>query len=254
MPQKQPVAIIIPARFASTRFPGKPLVDIGGKPMIQRVYEQARQSKLANQVIVATDDERIAKAVKDFGGQFRMTGSQHVSGTDRLAEVASSLPETNIIVNVQGDEPLISPAAIDAAIQPLLDDAKVEMSTVAYPVSDEEKWQTPQLVKVVLDRQGFALYFSRHPIPFEREPVPGQPVKRLGHAGLYVYSKDCLLRLASLAPTELEQIEKLEQLRALENGIRIKVVVHPHTSPGVDVPEDVQKVVALLQMPPVVSV
>jgi 3-deoxy-manno-octulosonate cytidylyltransferase (CMP-KDO synthetase) len=247
------VDIIIPARYASTRFPGKPLTMIGGKLMIQRVWEQASKATLADRVIVATDDDRIAEAVRAFGGAVCMTGSDHVSGTDRLAEVANSLPETRIIVNVQGDEPLISPDAIDAAIRPLLNDERVEMSTVAYPVTDEAKWQSPALVKVVLDRQGFALYFSRHPIPFERDPGE-QAAPRLGHAGLYVYRKECLLRIAQLEPTPLEQTEKLEQLRALENGIRIKVVVHTHSSPGVDLPEDIAKVEALLAMPHVVPV
>ena len=247
------VDIIIPARYASTRFPGKPLVDIAGKPMIQRVWEQAKQSKLADRVIVATDDDRIAAAVRGFGGEVQMTGSDHVSGTDRLAEVARNLPDTRIIVNVQGDEPLISPVAIDDAIRPLLDDETVEMSTVAYHVDDEEKWQTPQLVKVVLDQKGFALYFSRYPIPYEREVGP-QAAKRLGHAGLYVYRKECLLRIAGLEPTPLELTEKLEQLRALENGIRIKVIINSHTSPGVDVPEDIAKVEALLAAPHVVPV
>lgn len=247
------VDIIIPARYASTRFPGKPLVDIAGKPMIQRVWEQAKQSKLADRVIVATDDDRIAAVVRGFGGEVQMTGSDHVSGTDRLAEVARNLPDTRIIVNVQGDEPLISPLAIDDAIRPLLEDETVEMSTVAYHVDDEEKWQTPQLVKVVLDQKGFALYFSRYPIPYERE-VGTQAAKRLGHAGLYVYRKECLLRIAGLEPTPLELTEKLEQLRALENGIRIKVVINSHTSPGVDVPEDIAKVEALLAAPHVVPV
>jgi len=247
------VVIIIPARYASTRFPGKPLVDIGGKSMIQRVWEQARKATLAERVIVATDDDRIANAVRAFGGEVCMTGSEHPSGTDRLAEVARSLPDIKIIVNVQGDEPLISPDLIDAAIKPLLDDEKVEMSTVAYPVADNEKWQSPNQVKVVLDRQGFALYFSRYPIPFEREPGE-QPAKRLGHAGLYVFKTETLQRIAALEPTPLEMTEKLEQLRALENGIRIKVVVHTHTSPGVDVPEDIAKVEALLAAPHVVPV
>lgn len=250
---KTGVDIVIPARYASTRFPGKPLTLIGGKLMIQRVWEQAGKSTLADRVIIATDDERIANAVRNFGGEVMMTGADHISGTDRLAEVANSLPDTRIIVNVQGDEPLISPLAIDAAIQPLLDDERVEMSTIAYPVTDEEKWQSPQLVKVVLDRQGFALYFSRHPIPFERDPGE-QTAKRLGHAGLYVYRKECLLKIAQLEPTPLELTEKLEQLRALENGIRIKVVVNNHTSPGVDVPDDIAKVEALLATPHVVPV
>ncbi|MBX9670665.1 MAG: 3-deoxy-manno-octulosonate cytidylyltransferase [Candidatus Obscuribacterales bacterium] len=254
MSHEQSVAIIIPARYASTRFPGKPLISIAGKTMIQRVWEQAKQSKLAKHVIVATDDQRIADAVRAFGGEVRMTSDKHESGTDRLAEVANSLREVGIIVNVQGDEPLISPLVIDAAIKPLIADRSVEMSTVAYPVKDDEKWQSPQLVKVVTDRQGFALYFSRHPIPFLRDPGEGARAPRLGHAGLYVYRKECLAKLAGLAPTPLEQTEKLEQLRALENGIKIKVVVHEHNSPGVDVPEDIAKVEALLAVPHVVPV
>jgi 3-deoxy-manno-octulosonate cytidylyltransferase (CMP-KDO synthetase) len=248
------VAIVIPARYASTRFPGKPLTLIGGKLMIQRVWEQAKQATLAERVIVATDDDRIANAVRGFGGEICMTASDHSTGTDRLAEVASNLPDIKIICNVQGDEPLISPLAIDAAIRPLLEDGNVEMSTIAYAINDEEKWRSPQLVKVVLDRNGFALYFSRYPIPFERDPGEQPHVQRLGHAGLYVYKKETLQRIAKLEPTPLEMTEKLEQLRALENGIRIKVVINNHASPGVDVPEDIAKVEALLAAPHVVPV
>lgn len=238
------VDILIPSRYASTRFPGKPFAMIGGKPMLERVYEQARQSKLAHRVIIATDDQRIANLVESFGGEYRMTRDDHPTGTDRLAEVAETLNESDIFVNVQGDEPLISPDAIDAAIKPLLDDDSVQMSTIAYPVSDPKAYESPQLVKVVTDLNGFALYFSRLPIPLYRDEGSNTP--RLGHAGLYVYRRETLIRLASLKPTPLEEAEKLEQLRALENGIKIKVVVRPHRSPGVDVPEDLRTVEALL--------
>ncbi len=250
------VDIIIPSRYASTRFPGKPLALIDGQSMIQRVYEQAKKSKTARRVIVATDDQRIAEAVRSFGGEFMMTSDQHSTGTDRLAEVASRLPDSEIIVNVQGDEPLIAPESIDEAVKPLLADKTVEMSTIAYPVKDRQEYENPQLVKVVVDLQGFALYFSRLPIPCVRDgqdDAAGDGLIRLGHAGLYVYRKECLAKLASLEPTPLELAEKLEQLRALENGIRIKVVVREHRSPGVDVPADLDRVLALLQSTSVVS-
>ncbi|HEY9869538.1 MAG TPA: 3-deoxy-manno-octulosonate cytidylyltransferase [Candidatus Obscuribacterales bacterium] len=240
------IAAIIPARYASTRFPGKPLVKLGGLTMIERVYRQAARSSLVQSVIVATDDERIAATVEAFGGTFAITRADHASGTDRLAEVARNHPELDIIVNVQGDEPLIDPAAIDAAVAPLLSDPAIEMSTLAAPLLRQEEAESPQVVKVVVDRQGFALYFSRAAIPFYRDNRPFEVRRYLGHVGLYVYRRECLLKLASLTPTPLEAAESLEQLRALENGIRIRVMETSYRSLAIDVPEDVEAVEAAL--------
>lgn len=230
-------AIVIPARYASTRFPGKPLVSIAGVAMIERVYRQASRCKLATEVLVATDDQRIASFVTGFGGKVVMTGSQHPSGTDRLAEVAARFADLDIIVNVQGDEPLISPDTIDAAIAPLLADTSLEMSTIASPINDAREITSPTVVKVVVDGSGKAVYFSRAAIPFYRDQSLEQ--KYRAHVGLYVYRRETLLRLASLSPTALEQAESLEQLRALEHGIAIRVVDVRGRTPAVDVPEDV---------------
>lgn len=235
------VAIIIPARYASTRFPGKPLCSIAGAPMIEHVYKRAQKAKLASQVLVATDDERIARAVEAFDGQYIMTRSDHATGTDRLAEVAKKMPEIEVIVNVQGDEPLIDPANIDKAIEPLLNDDNVKMSTLAYEMTQEHEMQNPMIVKVVLDNNGFALYFSRAAIPFYRDNT-GDAVTRLGHTGLYVYRRQCLLDIAQMPVASLEQAEQLEQLRALQNGVKIKVMVATRSAPAVDVPEDVLKI------------
>jgi 3-deoxy-manno-octulosonate cytidylyltransferase (CMP-KDO synthetase) len=245
------VAIIIPARYASSRFPGKPLVKIAGMTMIERTYRQSKASKLATQVLVATDDERIKEEVTRFGGELIMTRDDHATGTDRLAEVAQLRPDIDIIVNVQGDEPLIKSEAIDKVIAPLLEDATVEMSTMAFPIETDEEIDSPQIPKVVVDKDGFALYFSRLPIPYHRDKVEGadhKEVTYLGHAGLYVYRRETLLRIAALPMGILENLEKLEQLRALENGIRIKVVTMPKGSrtPAVDVPADVKTVESFL--------
>ena len=218
--------------------------------MIERVYERAKESKYARAVVVATDDERIASVVKSFGGEYIMTADTHATGTDRLFEVVNARKDMDIIANVQGDEPLIGAESIDAAIEPLLSDPKVELSTIAYPLKDRESILDPQIVKVVLDANGFALYFSRYPIPYYRDfddSKTGAETPRLGHAGLYVYRRETLARLASLEQTALEKTEKLEQLRALENGIKIKVIVKEHNSPGVDVPADVAKIEALIK-------
>jgi len=254
-------AIVIPARYASTRFPGKPLVKIAGVSMIERTYKQAAQSKLAQMVLVATDDDRIAEAVRAFGGEVVMTGSDHPSGTDRLAEVARLNSKIDIIVNVQGDEPLIDPQAIDKVIEPVLA-GEAEMSTLAYPLTKGEEIESPQVVKAVVGENGFALYFSRLPIPYHRDQVDlvssveGQRItpqdvsqtSYLGHAGLYVYRRATLLKIAGLPPARLENLEKLEQLRALENGIAIKVIIvdGAKRTPAVDVPEDVTIVESFL--------
>jgi len=241
------VVAVIPARYSSTRFPGKPLVPIHGKPMIQWVYERTCRARLVDRVIVATDDQRIADAVTAFSGEFCMTSDQHPTGTDRLAEVAGKL-DAELIVNVQGDEPLIDPVMIDQAIQPLLDDDSIKMGTLAAPVTSPEEYRNPNVVKVVVDRQGFALYFSRAPIPHDRDhstgPVPSTARK---HIGLYVYRREFLLKYASLAETELEQLEKLEQLRALEHGVPIRVVDTTAGCIGVDTPEDLARIEELLR-------
>ncbi|MBF0401497.1 MAG: 3-deoxy-manno-octulosonate cytidylyltransferase [Magnetococcales bacterium] len=242
-----PVVVIIPARFASSRLPGKPLLDLGGKPMIRHVYERAMQAAVAA-VWVATDDRRIFEVVQGFGGRVVMTSSAHLSGTDRVAEAARAVvPAGAIVVNVQGDEPLLEPALIDQVAAPLRQDAAVVMATVAQPLYDLSAGQDPNCVKVVCDRQGFALYFSRLPIPFERDA--GSVVRPLlRHVGLYAYRGDFLQTFAVLAPTELEQRERLEQLRVLEHGYRIRVVVVEGGGEaiGVDTPADLQRVRALL--------
>jgi len=232
------VVAIIPARYASTRFRGKLLAELWGKPLLQHVYERACQARLPSRVIIATDDERIAAAARGLGAEVAMTRADHPSGTDRVAEVARSL-EAEVIVNVQGDEPLIDPAAIDAATAPLIEDPSIPMGTLCCPIEEVEELANPNVVKVVVDRQGFALYFSRLPIPFVRDPRA--EAVRYRHIGLYVYRREFLLRMAGLAPTPLERAERLEQLRALEHGERIRVVVVAHASPGVDTPEELER-------------
>ncbi len=231
---------LIPARYASKRFPGKALADLLGKPLLQHVVDRASRAKNLSEVVVATDDTRIADAVRHFGGKVQMTAATHPSGTDRIAEVARDLA-CDLVVNIQGDEPLISPAAIDAAVAPLLADPTIPMGTLACPLPLEQAGD-PNAVKVVVGVNGFALYFSRAPIPYLRDGHAGGPSPYLLHPGLYVYRREVLLRLASLPPTPLEERERLEQLRALEHGIRIRVVVTDHASIGVDTPEDLERV------------
>jgi len=214
--------------------------------MIEHVYRRAAAAATVSRVIVATDDRRIADAVAAFGGEAVMTAPSHQSGTDRIAEVAASIA-CDIVVNVQGDEPVLPSETIDAAVTPLLADAALEMSTLRRRIDDPDEHQNPNLTKVVVDRHGCALYFSRAPIPYTR---PGQPAAPAwAHIGLYVYRRDTLLRLAALPPTAMERAEALEQLRALEHGIRIKVVTTAYTSIGVDTPEDLARVRALLAQP-----
>lgn len=232
--------MVIPARYASTRLPGKPLADICGQPMIARVYAQAAAASSVHGVVVATDDERIAAAVRAFGGSAVLTSPAHESGTDRIAEVARGL-DADLIVNVQGDEPLLDPASIDRAVAPLLADDTIEMGTLGTALTDPADADNPNVVKVVVDRRGFALYFSRSPLPYRRHPADvGTAAYR--HIGMYVYRRSCLLRLAGLARTPLEQAESLEQLRALEHGIRIRVVDTPAPSIAVDTPDDLERV------------
>ncbi len=245
------IAAIIPARFASTRFPGKPLVNIAGKTMIERVYERVGSSATIDRVIVATDDLRIYQTVTDFGGEAWMTREDHASGTDRLAEVAEQL-DADLLVNVQGDEPLIDPTMIDAAVAPLRDDSSIPMGTLKSAISDWQEFRDPNVVKVVTDHAGYALYFSRSPIPFPRDEwqTASAPMADLGvfkHIGLYVYRRDFLLRFAVMPQSRLEQLEKLEQLRALEHGYRIRVVETDQVCIGVDTPEDVLRVETLLK-------
>ncbi len=237
-------AIIIPARFASSRLPGKPLLRATGKYLIQHVYEKARASA-AQDVIVATDDVRILHAVAGFGGRAVMTRVDHPTGTDRVAEVARSL-DADIIVNLQGDEPLIDPATLDLLPRLLQDDSDSDMATLAVPITSHEQWCDPSCVKVVRDRRGRALYFSRSPIPYVRDgqaDFSGRRGEFLQHLGLYAYRRDFLLELARLEPEPLEELEKLEQLRVLSAGRRIAVGIIAHAGRGVDTSADYERFV-----------
>ena len=237
------IVVVIPARFQSARFPGKPLADLDGRPMIEHVYRRAALSRVVSKVIVATDDLRIATAVTGFGGNVRLTRPDHLTGTDRLAEVAATL-YCDVIVNVQGDEPLVDPRAIEEAVAPFADPS-VQMTTLCRRIDQPADVANPNVVKVVLDRGGFALYFSRAPIPYTRDPRGGWP-PLYRHVGLYAYRRSTLLVLAALEPTPLERAESLEQLRALEHGIRIKTVETAYDSFGVDTPDDLAQVRRLL--------
>lgn len=237
-------AIVIPARYASSRLPGKPLLRETGKYLVQHVYEQACKSR-AQSVIVATDDERIQRAVQSFGGRVIMTRPDHASGTDRVAEVARSL-DVDIIVNLQGDEPLIDPETLDLLPELLERDREADVATLAVPIRSLLRWQDPNCVKVVCDARGRALYFSRSPIPFVRGGRPdfgAAPHCFLQHLGLYAYRREFLLHLASLPPEPLEELEKLEQLRVLALGRRIHVGIVAHESRGVDTPADYEQFV-----------
>ncbi|MEW5974867.1 MAG: 3-deoxy-manno-octulosonate cytidylyltransferase [Acidobacteriota bacterium] len=250
MTKVQAIAVI-PARFSSTRFPGKPLVKIGDKPMIQHVYERTRKAKGLADVIVATDDKRIVEAVEHFGGKACLTSRSHRSGTDRVAEVAQSL-EAEVVVNVQGDEPLLEPSCIEAVIRPFESDPSLPISTLKCPGDSEEEFYNPNIVKVVTDRNGYALYFSRSPIPFLRYAQNTSESKRplfFRHIGLYAYRKSFLEQLPKLKPSVLEKAEALEQLRFLENGFRIRVVQSDYRAVAVDTPDDVQQVVDFLASP-----
>jgi 3-deoxy-manno-octulosonate cytidylyltransferase (CMP-KDO synthetase) len=246
------IVAIIPARFGSTRLPGKPLLEIHGKPMIQHVHERVRRSARLERILVATEDERIARVVRGFGGEAVMTSPTHATGTDRLAE-AVEVTNATIVVNVQGDEPMLDPAFIDAAVDALLSDDALPMSTLSVPLQDLEEMLSPAVVKVVTDLRGDALYFSRNPIPHCRHVDGGATeavTRRLArkHVGIYVYRRSALTRLASFAPSPLEQAEGLEQLRALENGMRIRVAeVAGGGSVAVDTPQDLERVRTLLR-------
>lgn len=242
------IAGIIPARFGSTRLPGKALRPILGKPMIQRVYERCLRADVLDLVCVATDDERIVRTVEAFGGRAVLTSPQHTTGTDRLAEAVAQI-DARIVVNIQGDQPFIDPMMIAEAVQPLLDDESLPMSTLMHPISRPQDLQDPGVVKVVVDRAGCALYFSRSRIPYPRTAWPHRVYE---HVGLYVYRREFLLMLAGLAPTPLEQVESLEQLRVLEHGYRIRVVETrcPDSEFGgfsVDTPADLERAEAMLR-------
>jgi 3-deoxy-manno-octulosonate cytidylyltransferase (CMP-KDO synthetase) len=239
----QDAVAIIPARYASSRLPGKPLLAETGKPLIQHVVEATRRCRRLRRIIVATDDIRIAEAVRAFGGEVAMTCPDHPSGTDRVAEVARALPEAQIIVNVQGDEPEIEPFALDRLLALMEDDVSLPMATLATPIHDESIFLDPACVKVVCSSSSRALYFSRSPIPGHRDGHrPGHPWGLL-HLGLYAYRRDFLLGLSKLAPSRLEQTEKLEQLRVLEAGYAIAVGIVDEPSVGIDTPEDYRRFV-----------
>ena len=236
------VLCVIPARYASTRLPGKPLALIAGKPMIQHVYERACHAVMPQEVVVATDSKIVADVVKEFGGKVMMTSPDHPSGTDRLAEVALSYPDIDVIVNVQGDEPMIPPEVIDRLAQAFADDKDLKMATLKT-LMGEEDYNNPNAVKVVTDQNGYALYFSRSLLPYPRNRKADFKVYK--HVGIYAYRRSFLLSYAAYEPTPLEQIEGLEQLRVLENGQRIKVLESKFQGIGIDTQEDLDAINAL---------
>ncbi len=258
--QQQNVIAIIPARLFSTRLPNKLLLPVAGKPLILRTLEQAKKAKNISRVIVATDSREILRAVYENGNEAVLTSENHQSGSDRIAEVAENLPENSIIVNVQGDEPLISPFTIEKAVKAILQDDSIKMTTTCEPIHNAEDVLSPDVVKVVTDENEFALYFSRSPIPFPRDAVKkhgnlGNALQNephlislfRKHTGLYVYRREFLLAYTKLKQTNLEKTEILEQLRALENGVKIKVVEVVESSIGVDTPEDFEKVRRIIE-------
>jgi 3-deoxy-manno-octulosonate cytidylyltransferase (CMP-KDO synthetase) len=241
------IVAVIPARFASTRLPGKPLLSETGRPLIQHVVEAARHAKSFQRIIVATDDARIAQAVARFGGEAMMTRADHATGTDRVAEIAARLETTDVILNLQGDEPEISGETLDHAVALLANDPEAPMATLATPIRDESVYRDPSCVKVVLGHRNRALYFSRSPIPHHRDGLPrpscGDRLFGYLHLGLYAYRRDFLLNLSSLPCSALEAAEKLEQLRVLEAGFPIAIGVVDEPSIGIDTPEDYRRFV-----------
>jgi 3-deoxy-D-manno-octulosonate cytidylyltransferase len=258
---QQNVIAVIPARYASTRLAGKLLLLLGGKPLILHSLERAKKARTVSRVIVATDDERILQAVEESGNDAVMTSSKHQSGSDRIAEVAEGLPEGSIIVNVQGDEPLISPKTIDVAVEAILDDQNADIVTTCEAITEFGDLMNGNVVKVVYGGSGYALYFSRSPVPFPRDAslrYDGDPNAAImedpelmsifrKHTGLYVYRREYLLEFTKLPQSNLEKIEMLEQLRALENGAKIRVVEVEESSIGVDTPEDFERVRLILE-------
>ncbi|MEO8097833.1 MAG: 3-deoxy-manno-octulosonate cytidylyltransferase [Acidobacteriota bacterium] len=241
---------VIPARYASSRFPGKSLVSIAGKTMLQHVWERASQARYLTSVVIATDDERIRANAQSFGARVVMTREDHLSGTDRVAEVASA-SDAYWVVNIQGDEPTLDPAAIDATILGMMDqegDTEAPMGTLKTPILSPAVVKDPNVVKVVTDQRGYAIYFSRSPIPYVREPNQGgEAFTHYKHIGLYIYQREFLLAYPDFPVGPLEQAERLEQLRALENGFRIRVVETDYDSIGIDTPEDYQHVMELFE-------
>ena len=234
---------VIPARYGSTRLPGKPLADIAGKPMIERVYARVSQATKTVCTIVATDDNRVYSAVQQFGGTVMMTDPNHPTGTDRLAEVASHYTDLDVVINVQGDEPMIDPNLIDDLARLFEEDPNLQMATVATPLLEEE-YEEPSAVKVILNNRNVAMYFSRSLIPYPRHDFVRPPLK---HIGFYAYRREFLLNYAKMEPTPAEQTESLEQLRALENGYTIRVILTNKRFIGVDTPEDLARVNAIYE-------
>ncbi len=241
---------VIPARYGSTRFEGKVLASIGGKPLIQHVYENAKRAKSLSRLLVATEDKRVMDACARFGAEVQMTSAEHASGTDRIAEVARNV-QGDIFVNIQGDEPMVHPDMIDALVEPFRKDKELRVSTLITKVDSKEELESPNVVKVVIDTNGIALYFSRSIIPFQRDEQTAAGKKELSiyyrHLGLYAYRRDFLLAFTAMEPSTLEQVEKLEQLRILENGYRIKAVETPYRTIAVDTVEDLERVRRIME-------
>ncbi|MFQ5670456.1 MAG: 3-deoxy-manno-octulosonate cytidylyltransferase [Acidobacteriota bacterium] len=237
---------IIPARWGSTRFPGKALADLAGRPLVEHVYRNASRARLLERIVVATDDDRIRQAVAAFGGESILTAPDHPSGSDRVAQVAAGLA-CDVVVNIQGDEPLLGPDAMDASVQALRQDPAADATTLAAPITSTAELENPNVVKVVTDLSGRALYFSRSNIPFQRQAGRPSPARARHHIGLFAYRRAFLLEFASWKPTPLEQTEGLEQMRILEHSRVLKVIEIPVASPGVDTPEDLQHVKQLLR-------
>jgi len=236
--------VVLPARWGSTRFPGKPLADIAGKPLIQRVWERARAIEGAERVLVATDDERIARCVSDFGGEVAMTSADHATGTDRVAEVAREL-DAEVVVNLQGDEPVFDPAIVYGMLDALT--AGADIATACHPITRLEEFESPHVVKVVRGEDGLALYFSRAPIPSGAFSEAAPEVVPMRHVGVYAFTREALVRFAGLPRSALEQSERLEQLRALEHGMTVAVVVTDSKTFGVDVPDDIKTVASQIE-------
>ncbi len=227
---------IIPARWSSSRFPGKPLHLIAGKPLLRHVWERCLRARKLDSVIIATDDMRIANAAFEWGAEVALTSRRHQSGTDRIAEVAKKAKQFAFVINIQGDEPLVDPALIDSLVETLRSDRKIDIVTAAHPFENAAEAFSPHQVKVIVDLRGNALYFSRFAIPFPRDR--SAPVRYLRHQGIYGFRRQTLLQFVKWKPTPLERAESLEQLRALENGVKVHVLVTKHGSPGVDTPQD----------------
>lgn len=237
---------VIPVRYSSTRFEGKALADILGKPMIQRVWERARQALLLDDLIIACDDERIASVAKEFGAKVALTAKAHPCGTDRICEVVNPI-DVKIVINIQGDEPLIQPTMIDGVARALLDDSSISMATVMKAIEEPEVINDPNVVKVVIDKNNFAVYFSRAPIPFHAKNSQIKLPVYFKHIGLYSYTKDFLFIYKNLPVSYLERVESLEQLRILEEGYKIKVIETKYDTIGVDTPQDLSKVIEYLK-------